>query len=65
MIFFKFLFIDFRDRKEEKDILVAVLILMHSLVDSCICPGCRSNPQHWLPTELPSQGLNMTFLPEA
>ena len=47
--------------REERDLMFHWL--MHSLVDSCVCPDWGSNPQPrhagmvlW-PTELPSQGL--------
>ena len=48
--------------EREKHIGLLFHLLMHSLVDSCMCPDRRSNPHPWRirtmlsPTELPGQG---------
>ena len=45
-----FLFIHFKEKtggEKERDINVLFHLLMHSLVDSCMCPGQGSNLQSW------------------
>ena len=58
-------FIDFqRERKGERERNIDLLfhLLMHSLVDFCVCPDGESNSQPWYigavlsPTELLGQG---------
>ena len=50
-IFFKFLFIDFREKAREEvgeretDLLFYLFI--HSLLDSCMCPDQGLKPQPW------------------
>ena len=53
-LFFKYVFIDFRKmirkRQRETDRQkrgFVVHLLMHSLIDSCMCPDQGSNPQAW------------------
>ena len=50
LAFVFFFLIDFRDRERERerentDLLL--YLLMHSLVDSCMCPDQGQNPQPW------------------
>ena len=75
--FFNFLLIDLRERERERNINLLFHLLMHSLVDSCVCPdwGLNLQLQHIRttlhPTELPSQGFSfflsfsslLSFLP--
>ena len=56
-----------RETKREQDIDLLFHLIIHSLVDSCMCPDLGSNPQPWhvgvalKPINLPSQGSHSAF----